>query len=556
MLLKVSPAAKLERYTLGRTGPSRGVVGSGLRSSPAQREFISWLGDLRVMLMIRRTLPGGLPRFSWVAFAVAGALSASGVVVAGSLVGPVAGTTPASTWLGVLSPVAVDPQRRPLPGLLLVAAIGALGLVWLVVLTGPWKWTVRQLWAMAACWSVPLVLGPPLLSDDVASYVAQGELSLRDLSPYANTPADLGPGPVLAAVDPIWRNVHSPYGPIATFIEHAAVLVAHGSPVGSVVLLRLVALASAAMIGLIAARLASPSFRQTALMLTVLNPLVLLHVVSAAHLDGLMCALVLAALLALRRDRCELALVLGCAAGLVKAPGFGVVAVVLVVMWGQVAAGRRIVMVARSAAVLVAASCGLSALVAHGWGWLAQLGTPALGFTPDAPSTAIALALHPVLVWTHVASAEHVALACKAGTLALAAVFVTHLLRTRARREPTLTIGWILLAVAVLGPVMYPWYLLWGVTCLAVHTAPSVRRTVTMVSFVGSFMAVQGLTRPGIAVLTCLLVSVLACGSVWILRSASSRSALRGTRGSSQRVVRHFARPAPRSRSPRRAAAR
>ncbi len=476
-------------------------------------------------MMVARAMSASSSR-SLLAFTVAGALASSGVVLAGGRVGPVRGTTPVSYWFGLLSPVPVRPIENPLPGLLLVAFIVALGLVWVFAVRRCASWSLKALWGMGACWLAPLAFGPPLLSDDLASYVAQGHLSLRDLSPYLNVPADLGASATLAAVDPLWRNVHSPYGPVITLIEHIAAYASGGSPLGTAVLLRLVGLASIVAVGLLASQLAPPHWRRSALMLTVLNPLLLLHVGSAGHLDAIVCALALATMLAVRRGHLSVALVLACTAGLTKAPGFAVLAVVIVLIWQRAPAVRRGRVLARALAVVAATTLGLSALVTDGWGWLVQLGTPTLGFTPDAPATAVALALHPVLVWTHLMTASSVAFACRVIMMGIGAVLIGHLLRTSRRREPIRTVGLILLAVAVLSPVIYPWYLLWGVICLAVCTGDRLRGLLVALSFIGSLMAVQGLTNAGIAVLACILFLVAVSATIWFARGRRQPSQL------------------------------
>jgi hypothetical protein len=445
-----------------------------------------------------------------ICLAGAGALASSAVVIAGGRVGPVPGTTPLSSWFGLLRSSPVDAQAHVFPGVALVLSICALALVWLLAIRRSDRWSSQQLWVMAACWLAPLALGPPLLSDDLSSYVAQGQLSLRDLSPYLFTPAHLQVGPALAAVDPTWRHVHSPYGPLFTLIEHIAAYLCGGSPLGTAILLRAVTLASFVGIGVLAQRLASPQWRNSALLLTVLNPLLLLHLGSAAHMDGIVCVLTLGAILALRRGHHMTALALACADGLTKAPGFVLVIVVLLLVWKSTDRSRRGVVLLRACAVILATTWALSASVSDGWGWLTQLGTPAFGFTPAAPATALALALHPVLVWTHVMSAGALTWVSRAVMVVIGLVFVTHLLRTSSRRETARTAGFILLAVAILSPVIYPWYLLWGVTCLAVSSGQRLPRLLVVLSIVGSLMAVQGLTRSGIAVVASVLCALLA----------------------------------------------
>ena len=54
-------------------------------------------------------------------------------------------------------------------------------LLWLVAvrINRPQRCTEATVWWMAAAWGTPFVLGPPLLSNDVYSYAAQGLMARR-----------------------------------------------------------------------------------------------------------------------------------------------------------------------------------------------------------------------------------------------------------------------------------------------------------------------------------------------------------------------------------------
>ena len=54
-----------------------------------------------------------------------------------------------------------------------------------------------------------------------------------------------------------------------------------------------------------------------------------------------------------------------------------------------------------------------------------------------------------------------------------------YLVVTARQRSLERTAGYALLALAVLSPVTYPWYLLWGVVCLA-PAATGVRRVAVL----------------------------------------------------------------------------
>ncbi len=99
---------------------------------------------------------------------------------------------------------------------------GMVGLVvaWLALARGVAsdRGPTRGLALIAATWSVPLLLAPPLFSHDLYSYLAQGtiaHLGLESLPIAAHRVlAHLGHPGVLHAVSPFWRRTTAPYGPL------------------------------------------------------------------------------------------------------------------------------------------------------------------------------------------------------------------------------------------------------------------------------------------------------------------------------------------------------
>jgi hypothetical protein len=426
-------------------------------------------------------------------FAAAGFAASTLTVVAGGRVGTVQVNIPLSTWFGLLSRNGYRPGESLMPGLLLMAGISGLVLLWLVLVRGPHPAvrTERQVWLVAGAWVAPLLVGPPLLSNDVYSYAAQGMLVDRGLDPYSVGPSALGHIPAVGAVDPAWRSVPSPYGPLATWFEHFAVVVAGGNPLGAVIVFRLVAAACVVGIGVLAAALAG-SRRIGVLTLTVLNPLVLLQVISAAHLEGLLCVLLLGALLAQRRGSHVLGIVLGCAAAAIKVPGL--IVVIAAIVARQRGARPAWLGVMRDVGLAIATCLGLTMLVPHGWGWVSALNTPSLNYTSGAPASLLADVLHLFVRW---ASFDDLAMAARAAALLAAACIVAYLTATTRQRPLEATVGFGLLAVALLSPVIYPWYLLWGVLCLAPVARGRLREVLVVMCAGASAMAVPGL--PGYA---------------------------------------------------------
>ncbi|HEY3716184.1 MAG TPA: polyprenol phosphomannose-dependent alpha 1,6 mannosyltransferase MptB [Jatrophihabitantaceae bacterium] len=425
------------------------------------------------------------------AYAAAGFAASTLIVLAGGHVGTARFTTPLTDWFGLLSRSGYRPGGSPAPGLLLVAGIAVLVLLWLRLARRPRPAvsTEGRVWAIGGAWALPFVVGPPLLSSDVYTYAAQGMLVDRGLDPYSVGPSALGGVPAVAAVDPSWRSATSPYGPLATWFQHFAVVLG-GGPLGAVIVFRLVAVAAVVAIGLLAADLAG-THRIAALTLTVLNPLVLLYVVSAAHMEGLLGALLLGALVAVRRGSPTLGIVLACAAGAVKAPAL--IAVVAIIAWQRRRPGHQAWPdTARDWAVAVAACAGLTILVPHGWGWVRALNTPALGYTPAAPSSLIGDLCKAIVPW---APFDDLAVAGRTVALIAAGCIVAYLIATSRRRSLEATVGLGLLAVALLGPVIYPWYALWGVLCLAPIARGRMRELVVLGCAIESVVALPGLPR-------------------------------------------------------------
>ena len=163
---------------------------------------------------------------------------------------------------------------------------------------------------------VLFLLAPPLLSQDVFSYISYARLDVvHGLDPYTHSPAD-APGD---AVYPFAgsKGFTSVYGPLFTVATFPLAKV--GVPVAFWTLKAVAAVASLAIVGLVwwcAQRLGRDP-RLPALVVG-LNPLVLIHVVGGAHNDGLTVLLWMGGVAALLGGREALAGGLTAASGAVK----------------------------------------------------------------------------------------------------------------------------------------------------------------------------------------------------------------------------------------------
>ncbi|MFJ9865793.1 polyprenol phosphomannose-dependent alpha 1,6 mannosyltransferase MptB [Streptomyces sp. NPDC101165] len=361
------------------------------------------------------------------------------------------------------------------------AALGLVGVYFGVVLLiaawvllgrlvrGPQPPTQRSLLVVLAVWAAPLLLAPPLFSRDVYSYLAQGAMVDAHMDVYAQGPAQLG-GPLADEVAPVWQHTAAPYGPAFLWLASALSGLTRGELPAGLIGMRLVAVLGVALMAAALPRLARHSGADpaAALWLGALNPLVLLHLVAGAHNDALMLGLLGLGLVAARGRWPVLGAVLVTLAALVKAPAaLGLLAVVVL----QIRTRRTPLWATLTTAAAAAATTVIATAVAGtGYGWIRALDTPVsphnwaltslLGRATGALLDRLGSDLAPlaVPVW-------HLL-----GLAATAAAIVLIWLRLRLR--PVYALGLSLLAVAVFGPAIRPWYVLWGLFLIAA-AAPS-----------------------------------------------------------------------------------
>lgn len=446
-----------------------------------------------------------------------GVAAAVGAVLAGGRVGPVAAATALTTWGGLFAATGIDPAQHPTPGLVFAGCQCLLVVLWAVALADVRRrgWPLHRVWMLGAGWLAPYALGPPLLSNDVYSYLAQGAMSAGGIDPSTAGPNALGPGsPLLAAVDVRWRGAPSPYGPLATIVERTIWSWSDGRPVIAVALFRLVAVLSVIGIAILVTALLrnrSPSRRATALMLTWVNPLLIFHVVAACHLDGLMALLILVAVGAgLRRGPGMLAVlaVAATAAAAVKIPALAVLAGPGSLL-ARDRAWRRLATVG---GVGVVTWCALSVVAGEGGHWGRALSTPGQGHTLSAPDTMLADLLTP-LRWAGLASGPTLLTTCRILAALTALAWCSRLMLTSQRRPPSTTCGLCLLTLALGAPVLYPWYLAWSVPCLALTVTGRNVARLALLSALAAIMTVQGLTRPETYA---LVITVITTALAWL----------------------------------------
>jgi alpha-1,6-mannosyltransferase len=213
---------------------------------------------------------------------------ASGAVIALSGVGAPRGLGALHGWSAPLLRPSVHITRAQFDLVLLAMAAGYLG-----VLAFVGHLTVRWLAGAIVVLHVLFLLGPPLLSTDVFSYVGYARLgALHHLDPYVTTPA-AGPHDALYRFLH-WRHTLSVYGPVFTLTSYP---LAHLAPADAVMAFKAAAAAASlgcvALVWRIASLLGRP--RRAAIAIFGLNPLLLVWTVGGGHNDLLMLVAMLGA---------------------------------------------------------------------------------------------------------------------------------------------------------------------------------------------------------------------------------------------------------------------
>jgi len=330
---------------------------------------------------------------------------------------------------------------------------------------------IRPLVYMLALWILPLLVVAPLFSRDVFSYAAQGEMMSHHINPYHYGPGTLGSGPYVSGVDPLWANTPAPYGPLFLMLAGWSASITFHHALLTIVLLRFQSVAGIALIAYCVPKLARSYGRDPgpAFVLAVLNPLTLLALVGGAHNDAIMVGLLLAGVTAARSFHPVWGVALCALAASIKVPA--AIGIIYIAWdWAGPFADwrRRARMLVRAGLVTVAVMGALSLVSGLGWGWIANLGTPGTVRSWMAPATGFGLLISGTahLVGIGVGLGGVLTLTRAIGLVA-AAVIAVYCLRNRERIGMLGALGGTMMAFVLLGPVVQPWYLTWGIIIVA-----------------------------------------------------------------------------------------
>jgi hypothetical protein len=419
-----------------------------------------------------------------------------------------------------------------------LATIGAYGgLVLLVV-----AWTrlgrligspngpdARELRLMLVRWAAPLMIAPPLFSRDVYSYAAQGAMVLHHSDPYAHGPGD-APGfssPLQDNVDEKWAETPAPYGPVFLVLAARMLRLTGENTIAAVFGLRVLCVLGVVLMAIYLPRLAAHLGvdPRAALWLGLLNPLVLIHLVGGGHNDALLIGFLVMGLVLVLDGLPVFGVLVLALAMLVKVPA-GLAFAFCVPLWATQLSGRLRLTRATlmTGATAVASVAGISAVCGLGYGWVHALQTP--GQVRNWLSVTTTMGQFTGLLESWFGAGDHMdgAIAAWRGAGGLVAAVVCAGLLLRSRRiGPVPALGMGLIAVVALGPVVQPWYLLWGFVLLAASSLDqAVRSLVAGGSAAMSLVLMPrgGALEPKDIVEAIVVGAVVAAGAVlleWLL---------------------------------------
>jgi hypothetical protein len=357
-----------------------------------------------------------------------------------------------------------------------------------------------RLAAILAVWSAPLLVAPPLFSNDIYSYAAQGEMVSHHINPYLYGPGVLGASPFTTLAQGVWINTPSPYGPLFNGIDGDVVRLSGHHILLSLVLLRLLAVVGVALMAMFLPSLARSYGHDgsVAFSLGVLNPLVLLFLIGSGHNDALMIGLLVAGLSLARRGHFTWGVLVCAMAGAVKAPGLIGVFAIAWTFDAHPSARQRCLALVKAGAITAATFEVFSASFGLGWGWVRTLGASNAVSTWITPIDLMAKVISALSRLTHLDLSPTVFLdvAHVVGPAVALAVGLWALRRLPSLGLPR-AMGLSLLAAVLLGPTVQPWYLLWGVTVLALTAGSRTVSAVAVLAVSVSLIGVVGLGRLG-----------------------------------------------------------
>jgi hypothetical protein len=392
--------------------------------------------------------------------------------------------------------------------------------------------SVPRAWMVLALWGLPLLVGPPLFSRDIYSYIGQGQLAFHGFNPYAVAPSALGNGPLLASIASVWRHTASPYGPLFVTVSRGAAGLSGGSLVAEVLVFRVMELVGVVLMMVSLPRLSrrlgtDPGL---ALWLGVLSPLALFSFIASGHNDALMVGLLVAGVTLATDGRLGWGLTLCALAATIKLPAAAAIVFIAVEQFRSAAGRQRWRVVFEAVVIPLLVIGGVTAAAGLGWTWLGPtaLHVPTELRVLSTPAVSLGAFFHSILHAVGIPvtlSAAVTATQLVCGLLAVAGTL--WLVWNADRLDVVRLLGVALLLIVVGSPTVWPWYLMWG---LAILAATQAQRSKALAAVAGLAMLVVG---PGGAPMLgggayYVIAPVVLAGCLWLIWDRHWRTVVTG----------------------------
>lgn len=415
-------------------------------------------------------------------------------------------------------------------------------------------------------WTLPLLATAPMFTQDIYSYIANGNIVRQGLDPYSGGPVDiLGSSNELARSVPfIWAHSPSPYGPVSLGLAAVISTITNDHIALAVLGHRILSL-----LGIIACAWALVHLSrrckvapQAALWLGVLNPLTILHLVAGIHNESVLLGLLLVGLeLGLRGvDRINLhgfdraswwwigasGFLISCA-GMVKVTGFiglgftGMAIARAIYHRRQRKAANKCTFRSSALPVVQAAFIQIIILLISvavvtlatgiGLGWITGQGGAVTIRSWMSLSTSVGVIAGAISMMLGLGDhTEAILSITRLAILALAGAFMIRMLLGTYRGTIS-AIGGLGVATFILVlcfPVVHPWYALWAILPLSAWANRSIFRiTVTVYSTIISFFVLpRGLGLPPATIASIYVGSAIAFAIIvaiaWVARNRSN----------------------------------
>ena len=326
--------------------------------------------------------------------------------------------------------------------------------------------SLRTIVVLVVICHVAVLTLPLLFSRDVYSYAFYGRIAaVYHANPYVQTPVEFGGDALWPLVGPKWVDTPAVYGPLFTTIS-GGIARLFEAPAGQVDAYRwLAAAASLASVAVVAitARRVRPGREAFAVAAFGLNPVVLFHTVASGHND-LIVALAVAGGFALMVRGRELPAVGVLALGAVVKATVAL-PLVLAIVWyvARRPPGRRV------RATFTHAGLALAIGLLFALPYL-QAEDPALGMVQLAGHEgwlSPSVMMRKIFDFLSFGTMGWLARVAFAVTLVVAFVQLARDVARRAGGDETIggvgaAMGWALVLLLLLGPVLLPWYVTWA----------------------------------------------------------------------------------------------